>query len=370
MVGAGIVGLSHAWHAHRAGRSVLIVERDERAVGASVRNFGHVCTTAQDGVARELALTTREDWLEITRAAGVPVREDGTVVVARTATEREVLEQFRDARGDGEVRLLTSTEAGRRLGFLPPRLTAAAHFPLDLRLDSPSAIPAILAHLEASGVRVLRRTNVLSIESGRVHTSRGTLRAQSVVLAVGHDVDRFFPDVADDAEVRRCRLRMLEIDPPRAVDVPPAVLTGLSMLRYDGLAAMPAAERLREEVQHLKPELLEHVVNLMCTQRPDGRIVIGDTHHYDVTLTPFEEESVDRLVLTEIARLFGATHLTVRRRWRGVYASSVKQPFLVAEPLPGVTVASVTTGIGMTTAFGLARAVLAGTPPIVARSAA
>jgi hypothetical protein len=38
-----------------------------------------------------------------------------------------------------------------------------------------------------------------------------------------------------------------------------------------------------------------------------------------------------------------------------VYASSAKAPFLVTEPLPGVTVASVTTGIGMTTALGLAQ---------------
>jgi hypothetical protein len=41
-----------------------------------------------------------------------------------------------------------------------------------------------------------------------------------------------------------------------------------------------------------------------------------------------------------------------------VYASSAVGPFLVAEPVRHVTVASVTTGIGMTTALGLARRVV------------
>jgi len=99
----------------------------------------------------------------------------------------------------------------------------------------------------------------------------------------------------------------------------------------------------------------------MFTQRPDGRLVLGDTHHSDVTEDPFEDEASDELLLGGFRRLLGA-ELTVRRRWRGVYASSTKAPFLVAEPIPSVTVASVTTGVGMTTAFGLARTVLAERP--------
>ena len=48
----------------------------------------------------------------------------------------------------------------------------------------------------------------------------------------------------------------------------------------------------------------------------------------------------------------------MRRRWRGVYAAADTAPFLMSSPEAGVAVASVTSGIGMTTGFGLARAVL------------
>ncbi|MGT2426945.1 FAD-dependent oxidoreductase [Amnibacterium kyonggiense] len=213
VVGAGIVGLSHALHAARAGLRVVVVERDERAVGASVRNFGHVCTTAQAGEALDLARTAREEWLRLGAEAGLPVLRHGTVVVARTAAQSRVLEEFTAERGDA-ARALTPAEAEQRLGFAPVGVLSAVHLPLDLRVDPITASARIAAHLERLGVEFRWRTNVLAVEPGLVRTTRGDLRTTRVVVAVGHDVDRFFPDVADEHLLVRCRLRMLEVDAP------------------------------------------------------------------------------------------------------------------------------------------------------------
>jgi len=40
VVGAGVLGLAHAYHLTRRGRRVAVFERSPTAVGASVRNFG------------------------------------------------------------------------------------------------------------------------------------------------------------------------------------------------------------------------------------------------------------------------------------------------------------------------------------------
>jgi glycine/D-amino acid oxidase-like deaminating enzyme len=136
------------------------------------------------------------------------------------------------------------------------------------------------------------------------------------------------------------------------------VLTGTSMLRYRGLAAMPSAAEVRRELLERAPELLDVDMNLMLTQRADGALVLGDTHHYDRTPQPFDDEAVSELVLREGARLLGASGLQVLRRWRGVYAHSPSSDFLVADPHPGTRVVSVTSGIGMSTALGLAPTVL------------
>src|ERR1700754_3184448 len=87
VVGAGIAGLAHAAEAHSRGLSVTVIDRDSRAVGASVRNFGHACVTAQSGELLELATVARERWLHYSALAGFFSVESGAVAVARSPDE-------------------------------------------------------------------------------------------------------------------------------------------------------------------------------------------------------------------------------------------------------------------------------------------
>jgi glycine/D-amino acid oxidase-like deaminating enzyme len=48
VVGGGVIGLAHAYWAARAGKHVAVVERDRRANGASIRNFGFITVTGQE----------------------------------------------------------------------------------------------------------------------------------------------------------------------------------------------------------------------------------------------------------------------------------------------------------------------------------
>jgi D-hydroxyproline dehydrogenase subunit beta len=357
IVGAGIVGLAHAAAAVSRGLSVTVVERDRRAVGASIRNFGHICTTAQSGQGLDYALTAREQWLALGGKAGFDVQQDGTVVVARTAAELAVLEEFAAARGREQIALLGADVVRNLFPPATDEVVGGAHLPLDLRVSPLEAVPALTAWLADEGVTFLWGTHAGAITPGTVHTSRGDLRASYVVHAAGHDVDRLFPQIAEEHQIRRCRLQMLEVAPPGGVRIAPGVLTGSSLLRYGGFAEQPSAGTVRAELEATRPELLDVVMNLMLTQRPDGSIVLGDTHHYDRTHLPFDDEDVADLVLREGARLLGS-ELQVRRRWRGVYADSPTTDFVTAAPDPTTRVVAVTSGIGMTTALGLAPTVL------------
>jgi len=356
VVGAGIVGLAHAIEARARGLSVLVVERDARAVGASVRNFGHVGTTLQGGEAAAYAAAARDRWLRFAPKAGFELLEAGTVVVARSKAELAVLEEFAGAHRD-VTRLLGPGQVRDLFPLATAEVVGGAHLPQDLRIDPREAIPALAAWLESTGVRFAWNTHVGSVGEGVVHTSRGDFHGARIVYAGGHGLDRLFPDIAEVYGVHRCLLRMLEVAPPGNARIGPAIVTGTGMLRYSALAAMPAVAAVRAEIEEQQPELLDRVVNLMLTQRPDGSVVLGDTHHYDRTHQPFDDEGVAELLLREGSRLLGAK-LTVRRRWRGIYAESPMTDFLIAQPHPGTRVVSVTSGIGMTTALGLAPAVL------------
>ncbi|MEV0612171.1 TIGR03364 family FAD-dependent oxidoreductase [Nonomuraea sp. NPDC050404] len=355
VVGAGIVGLAHAVDAVRRGLSVAVVERDERAVGASVRNFGHGCFTAQSGDALRYATAARAAWLDLAKEAGIWLGDGGTVVVARADDEYAVLEEFSAAR-DGQAVLLDGREVADRVP-VGPGVVGGAWLPMDLRVDPRQAVHAIAAWLARRGVRFHWAASARLVEPGAVITGRGRIDAGRVVVAIGHHVDRLFPDLAERAGLRRCALHMLRVADPHGRRVDPAVLTGFSLLRYDGFTACPTGPALRARLTAEHPELVGIGLNLMFTQRPDGDLTIGDTHAYGGTFDPFRDDTLDRHVLAETARLLGADRLVVRERWRGVYASA-PEPFLIAAPMAGVRVVSVTSGIGMTTALGLAPEVL------------
>ncbi|GAA2360994.1 TIGR03364 family FAD-dependent oxidoreductase [Saccharopolyspora halophila] len=357
VVGAGIVGLAHAVEAVRRGMSVTVVERDERAVGASVRNFGHACITAQTGEALSFAEQARETWLRLGGEAGFDVAECGTVVAARSAEEIAALEELSEDRGPDQVRLLAPAEATAAAPVSAEGLHGAALLPRDLRVDQQRAAAAIAEWLAAQpGVRMLWSTPVLGVEEGLVRTGRGSLRGRRVVLCVGHDLDRILPETADAAGMRRCVLQMLQVRAPE-LRLDPALLTGTSMLRYPALARTEGARALRERWSEQRPELLEASVNHMLTRLPGGDLVVGDTHTYSRTPEPWSSEELDRLLLAETRDLLGRDDLTVVRRWQGVYASAEGE-FLRTRISPGVTAVAVTSGIGMTTAFGLAPSVL------------
>jgi FAD dependent oxidoreductase TIGR03364 len=356
VIGAGIVGLAHAVDAVRRGLSVVVMERDDRAVGASVRNFGHGCITAQEGEALGYALAARELWIGLAKHAGFWLGETGTVVVARADDELAVLEELAVTR-DGHVVLLDAHGVAARVGDMPGTV-GGAWLPLDLRVDPRSVAAALAAWLVEQGVVFQWSTTAHVIEPGLVATSRGEVHADRIVVAIGHDIDRHYPDLAARKAIRRCSLHMLRVATPSGRAIEPAVFTGSSLLRYPAFRSCPSTGHVRARLAEACPELLAADVNLMLTQSADGDLFIGDTHAYASTPAPFRPEDLDRLLLDQVAQLFGVSALRVRERWRGVYASAPQDEFLIATTAPGIRAVSITTGIGMTTALGLAPRVL------------
>ncbi len=356
VVGAGIVGLAHAATALDAGLRVLIIERDGRAVGASVRNFGHVCVTGQSGDLGELAGIARERWLDIGRRAGLGARETGGVAIARRADELAVLEELADGGHDG-IGLLTAAEVRNRLdGRGADDIVGGAELRRDLRVDPRVTAGRLATWLtDQPGVDICWCTAYFGFDGQRVHTSRGTASAQRVIVCVGHDVDYLYPELAEEHQIARCGLQMALVDPPDGMVLEPAVLTATSLLRYSAFAETNAARALHNRMSAEHPDLLDIEANVMVTQRPDGTLLVGDSHHTEPTIDAFMTETTTDSLHRAICDVLGVAGLKVRERWQGVYASSPRGPYVVAELSDRLSVRSVTAGVGMTIAFGLAQ---------------
>lgn len=355
IIGAGIVGLAHAVAALDAGHRVIVIDQDAAAVSASIRNFGHVGTSVQTGELGELARASRPVWMEASSRAGLEVRRSGTLVIARSDAEAEVIEESLAERLPADARLLGPAEAAEALGIdRSAAPIAAALLPADLTANPRSVVSGLAAWIDAHERGEVRfGVSARAVSAGLVQTSVGPIRADRVIVAAGHLIGRLFPELAASGGVRECALQMARVRAPRGLPLGPAVLSGTSLLRY-GAFLGPACERLREEVRAERPELLEIDANIMLTQHPDGTLLVGDSHATHDTAPPFLDERWSRILVDEAARLLGVEGLEVLERWQGVYATSHEQDVLVAHPEPGVTAVTVTTGAGMSIAFGLA----------------
>ncbi|MFZ4407932.1 MAG: TIGR03364 family FAD-dependent oxidoreductase [Paracraurococcus sp.] len=358
IVGAGIVGLAHALAAIRAGLRTVVVEREARAVGASIRNFGFVTVTGQEaGDCWRRARRARDIWAEVAPQAGIAIHQRGLVFAARRPEALACLEEFAAGPMGTGCRMLTAVEAAAS-GALHPNLAGAMHSPHELRVESRDAIPRLTAWLETQGVEYRRYTAVTGIEPGRLHTTAGTITAERIIVCPGTDLRTLFPESFTRRGVTLCKLHMLRVAAP-GFALPGAVMSDLGLVRYLGYKDCASLPRLGARLRAEQAAELENGIHLIVVQGADGSLVVGDSHHYADSPDPFQPADVDDLILAELSAVLNIPRPAVLERWVGVYPSGPDTAFIEA-PMPGVRLVSVTSGTGASTAFGLAEDTFAG----------
>jgi FAD dependent oxidoreductase TIGR03364 len=361
VVGAGIVGLAHALAAAKMGKRVVVIDRDPRANGASIRNFGFVTVTGQQrGEHWSLARRTRDIWEATAREVGISIEQRGLIVTVRRAESVTVAEAFLNTEMGEGCQWLNRN----RFHQLYPEIAAhdavgALFSPHELRVESRTALPKLALWLaEAHGVTFLTETPVHSVVPPRLETSRGPVEAQAAIVCPGDDFHTLFPERIAAYRPRRCRLSMLRLASP-GFRMPAPVMSDLSLARYAGYAELPEAETLRRRLAAEQPAHLANGVHLIAVQSADGSLVVGDSHHYDDLPQPFAPAEAETCILDEFARATGLSPPPVVERWVGTYGVADGRNYFIDAPSENVRIAIVTSGTGASTGFGIAEKTIA-----------
>jgi FAD dependent oxidoreductase TIGR03364 len=360
VVGAGIVGLSVALAAAQRGKRVAVIERSARAVGASIRNFGFVTVTGQkagDHYAR--AMRSRDIWARVAPEAGIEIHHRGLVMPAYRPEAAEVVHAFLKTDAGASCCLLTRDEAASRVPSLKLDGTQAILYsPHELRVESTDAIPKLAAWLaEQHGVTFYWSTAVHAIDGNRVETSRGTLRGDAIVVCPGDDLSTLFPGRIAQYQLRICTLQMLRVDPGQT-KFGAAVMSDLSLARYEGFNDLPEARALAARLDTERRASREAGIHLIAVQSADGSLVVGDSHVYGNAQEPFAQTRIDDLMLDEFDRVFNLPARKIVQRWIGTYASSSERTMFIDQPADHVRLVMVTGGTGASTGFALGEQVI------------
>jgi D-hydroxyproline dehydrogenase subunit beta len=362
VVGAGICGLAHALAAARRGKKVIVVDRDAQANGASVRNFGFITVTGQQaGDCWRRAMRSRDVWAEIAPQAGIEVLDRGLLTIARRTEARAVLEAFLETDMGHECRLVEPrglAEIGG--GLRATEFAGALYSPHELRVESREAIPKLAAYLaERFGVVFLRETAALVAEPPKLETSRGTLRAETIVVCPGDDFNTLAPERIAAYGLTRCKLHMMRVKPARYDPKLPAIMSDLGLVRYLGYSELAPAKDLRDRLEAEQGEHLANGVHLIVVRSADGSLVVGDSHHYAATPDPFAPAHVDDLILDEYLAVFDGSAPEVVERWTGTYASASNRLMLMDRPSDALRIVLITSGTGASTSFAIAEETIA-----------
>ena len=362
IVGAGICGLAHALAAARRGKRVIVVDRDAQANGASVRNFGFITVTGQqNGDCWRRARRSRDVWVEIASAAGIPVLQRGLLTIARRPEARAVLEQFLATEMGAECELVEPGEIEAYGQGLRTQAFAGALFsPHEIRVESREAIPRLAAYLtERFGVTFWRETVARVAAPPRLETSRGTLEAEAIIVCPGDDFHTLRADRIAAYGLTRCKLHMMRLEPDRFDEKLPAVMSDLGMIRYLGYSELPAAAALEKRLQAEQGDHIANGVHLIVVRGAGNSLVVGDSHHYAATPDPFAPTHVDDLILDEYAHVFAGPAPRITERWTGTYASAKDRLMLVDKPSDALRIVLITSGTGASTSFAIAEEVVA-----------
>jgi D-hydroxyproline dehydrogenase subunit beta len=360
VVGAGILGLAHAYEAARRGLRVVIFERNPRASGASVRNFGMIWPIGQPhGRLHQLALSSRARWLEVLEAAGLPYWPDGSLHVVYREDEAAVAREFAEvAPGLGYQCSWLNPEQvlARTSAVQPDGLMGALWSTTELTVDPRLTLAALPRFLEEKyGVEIRLGCCVHGIEPPIIRAGSECWKADHVIVCSGEDFESLYPEVYARSGLTRVKLQMLRTEPqPGKWRLGPSLAAGLTLRFYPAFNICGTLPALKQRIAEETPEYERWGIHGLVSQTAAGELTLGDSHEYNLCVDIFNKEEIDELILGYISGFLRAPSMKIAQRWHGVYAKHPEHAYLSLEAAPGVRIVTSPGGAGMTLSFGVA----------------
>lgn len=367
VIGAGVLGSFHAYHAARKGLKVLLLEKDHQPNEATVRNFGQVVPSGMpQGKWQEYGRRSMEIYRDIQKSFDISIRENGTVYLASDNTELTLIEELATINQQHQYNstILSKEECLARFpGLRASYCMGGIFFPDEITIEPHLMIHQLIAYLkEQCSVTYKPLTLVHSIEQGsnhvKVNDNHGnTYKGNKVVICNGRDFKCLYPELFYSSDIEVSKLQMLSIAPIEGLALPGSILSGLSIRRYESFTECPSYKIL--DASNIPLPFRKWGIHLLFKQAIDGSIIIGDSHEYADArhadgLGFHSNQEITDLILSEAKRMFAFPEWKVTRQWNGFYAQRKQHDIFQEIVEPNVHIVTAIGGKGMTASAALA----------------
>ena len=366
VIGAGIVGLAMARALAVKGFKVKVIERNHKAVGASIRNFGMVWPIGQPaGSLYERALKSRSTWKTICDETGIWYDASGSVHLAYEPDEWTVMKELYEMfHKDRPVQLLSQEETEAVCPAAATNNLLGALYSKDEMIINPvktiATVPGYLT--EKYGVEFLWGKCVSYIADTTAYIgTQESYEADLVFVCSGADFETLYPGEFAALPLTKCKLQMMRLAvQPGNWHMGAALCGGLSLIHYKSFSPATSLAALKERYENEMEEYIDYGIHVMASQHDTGQVTIGDSHEYGLTHDPFDREKINNLILTYLKKIARFKQWDIAESWNGIYPKLTNgDTEIFFSPDPGVYIVNGLGGAGMTLSFGLAEEITA-----------
>jgi len=364
VIGAGIGGLAVARSLGERGYAVKVFERNEKAVGASIRNFGMLWPIGQpQGALYERALQSKSIWKQLALDAGFWFEEKGSLHLAYNDLEWQVLREFAETEGARrKIKLLDANCIREKTDAVNMHHLKGGLFSAEeMIIEAREAIELLPAYFrERYKTEFFFNTAITSVDFPRVRSGTREWTADLIFICSGADFETLFPELFEDLPITKCKLQMMRlVSQPANWRMGPSLCGGLSLIHYKSFECASSLGTLKEYYQEALPEYLKWGIHVMISQNGAGEITLGDSHEYGLVHDPFDKQFINQLIIDYLKQFAALKDLRLLQSWNGIYPKLTNgKPELVHQPQQGVTIINGMGGAGMTLSFGLAEEVV------------
>jgi len=336
VLGAGIVGAACALEFARAGQSVVVIERDGVASGASGAAMGHVVVMDDSPAQFALTVWSQSLWaaLALDLPASVQYYRPGTIWIAADEDEmaevRRKLESY--TAGGIPCELLDSQALADAEPNLSRPMTSGLLVRSDAVLHPEKATQYLIAEARKLGAQVITGQAVTSAAHGRIALANGDLvRTATIINAAG----ALSPDLTPGIQVKKRKGHLILTD-----RYPGYIHHQLVELGYLKSAHDSATESVAFNIQ----------------PRLSGQLLIGSSRQYLAEHREVDQHILDAIMQRAALYVPGLPSLTKVRSWTGFRAATPdKLPLIGPAEDSTVLLATGHEGLGITTSLGTAR---------------
>ncbi len=367
VVGGGVLGTFHAYHAVKNGLKVALIEKDRTPQGATVRNFGQVVPSGMNSKWQVYGRESLRIYKEIQETFDISVRQEGSIYFASNEEEVQLLEELHQINRKNQYfsQLLTKAKCLELYkGLRKDYVKAGLFFPEEIMVEPRVMINKLHAFLKVAGLDLFLHETVLEcnrLSYGiEVYLSNGkTLSSSKVIICNGSEFKTLYPQLFDESDLEVSKLQMMQTKRQGGFVLPSSILTGLSIRRYEAFSECESYKAIKEKEDN-NSLVKKWGVHILFKQAMDGSVIIGDSHGYanvnriddlDMDLNM----DIDNFIIQEAKKIIDLPTYEIQSRWFGLYSQCKNSDIYEHTVDDNIHIVTGIGGKGMTGSAGFAK---------------